>query len=102
VTRRCQDCGARFEAHADYHRLCWRCWRRRRDRELTAGGYDDGYSDGYRAGRPAAGTQPAARLDAELLRGLVQLCHPDRHPPERAELASRSTATLLNMLGEVS
>jgi hypothetical protein len=29
------------------------------------------------------------------LRDLIALCHPDRHPPERAELATRVTAFLI-------
>lgn len=33
-------------------------------------------------------------LDSLPLRDLVALCHPDRHPPERTELATRITVYL--------
>jgi hypothetical protein len=33
-------------------------------------------------------------LDAELLRDALALTHPDRHPPERADMATRVTAAL--------
>jgi len=34
-------------------------------------------------------------LTAELLADILKLCHPDRHPPERKELATRITQELL-------
>jgi hypothetical protein len=107
--RACSDCGDYFEAKADYHRLCWRCWRERENIKLEDAAYDRGYNrghengyrlghkDGLRDGRERAnGSRPA--LDAGLLRALVTLCHPDRHPPERFEMANRATASLLGLL----
>jgi len=63
----------------------------------TAAAYTRGYKDGYAAAtreRPANG----ARFTARQLRALVTLTHPDRHPPERFELANRATAALLGLL----
>jgi hypothetical protein len=80
--------------------LCWRCRRAAKDRELEGRVYDRGYTAGYWAGIADGERQAGARdrLDAGLLRDLVQLCHPDGHPPERAALANRTTTTLTELL----
>jgi hypothetical protein len=57
-------------------RLCWPCWR-----ELQA-----------QAKQPR--TVVVSPVDAALLRSQIALCHPDRHPPERADLCHRVTAAL--------
>ena len=57
-----------------------------------AAAYERGYATAIRE-RPAG-------LDAGWLRELVTLTHPDRHPPERAELANRATARLLDLLND--
>jgi hypothetical protein len=95
VTRACRRCGETFEAKGDWMKLCWQCWRRREDQRQ-----DRAYDAGYRAGLVDGGGQRHGhgRLDDELLRVLVTLCHPDRHPPERFELANRATATLLGLI----
>jgi hypothetical protein len=72
-------------------RLCWDCWREQKDQAV----YDRGYADGRRASHDQ---RNAHGLDSELLPALVTLCHPDRHPPERFELANRTTATLLRLM----
>jgi hypothetical protein len=59
-------------------------------RDAYALGYRDGYADGKRVSyRPV--------LDAMLLRQLIMLCHPDRHPPERAGMANAATAALIGL-----
>ena len=73
-------------------RLCWKCWRARADRDA----YSQGWRDGFRAGRD---TSPPM-LDLRLVRDLILLAHPDRHPPERFSLANQATARLLGMLDE--
>lgn len=97
MVRACTACGEQFESKGAWMRLCWRCWRRREDNKLEDAayhrGYLDGLGDGGRNGRAGRGG-----LDDDLVRQLVTLCHPDRHPPERFELANRATATLLGML----
>ncbi len=97
--RYCSVCGTRFDGE-DWQRLCWRCWRARRDREMGDLAYERGYSDGYVAGagdRARASFSPA--LDRDLIARAVRLCHPDRHPPERASEANAITARLLELRG---
>jgi hypothetical protein len=75
---------------------CWDCAERggaRQEhiqREGPAAAYKRGYVDGRRAAAP--------QLDRELVRELIQLVRPDPHRPERAVLANRVTAQLLEML----
>lgn len=96
MTGRCPECGAQFERRADWQRLCWECWRAKKDREVSATawerGYDAGFTDGLAAGRRGP------RESADFIRTAVLLCHPDRHPPERFEIANQITARLLEML----
>jgi hypothetical protein len=40
-------------------------------------------------------------LDERLLLAAVALCHPDRHPPERAAVANSVTSALLELLALV-
>ncbi len=113
----CTDCGREFEAKGARMKCCWKCWRQPEDRKLENRAYDQGYDDGRRDGIKLAqrayedGVREGARrqtqggstngrmeLDTDLLRDLVQLCHPDRHPPERAIVANRATATLIELL----
>jgi tRNA(Ile2) C34 agmatinyltransferase TiaS len=94
VQQACVECGRVFEAKGKWQLRCWTCWRsykESQEREGLDAAYNDGYRDGYRDGRRAL------VLSADLVRDLVQLCHPDRHPPERAELANRTTAALLDL-----
>lgn len=44
--------------------------------------------------------QSAKQLTESELEDLIQLCHPDRHPPERRALANRMTAHLLGLRRE--
>lgn len=75
-------------------KLCWPCWRARQDRKV------DEFEAGYRLGLKAAGSGGRGPLDVDLAREAIQLCHPDRHPPERFALANRVTAALLELLDE--
>jgi hypothetical protein len=90
VTRPCRRCGEPFESDRPHHRLCWRCFWELRDAGHFAGA--DGKSE-----RPA-NAAPALTLDPRLLRAAVSLTHPDRHPAERAEMATAVTAGLLDLL----
>jgi predicted nucleic acid-binding Zn-ribbon protein len=83
VTRKCRRCGDLFETDRQHHRLCWPCyWHERHAQER----------------RPPSKQQRSRSLDARLLRGAIALCHPDRHPPERAKTANAVTAALLDLL----
>lgn len=97
MIRACTECGDEFQARGDWQRLCWSCWQ---ERKLSRA-YDLGYSEGYAAGAGERGKAWGRSLALErgLLRDLVALCHPDRHPPERAALATRVTAALLEARG---
>ncbi len=102
MTRRCLTCGARFEARGAWQKKCWECWRRARAQDLYDDGYEAGYRNGLRAGLRASRSRPPAvgPPAPELLRAAVALCHPDRHPPERAPEANRVTAELIELLEE--
>jgi hypothetical protein len=113
---RCK-CGAEFDAQGAWQKLCWNCWRaqerdradrgdlgtlERRSRALLAEAYEAGrrrgYDEGYDAGaRENSGPARAGDVDPTLLRELIILCHPDRHPPERFDQANRITAQLVSM-----
>ena len=90
----CIDCGDTFAARGTWQTRCWRCWREQKDNER----YTEAWERGYRAGLQAA----PAGLDPGLVGDLIQLCHPDRHPVERAGLANRATAALLAVREQTS
>jgi hypothetical protein len=71
--RVCRRCSAGFYPARPGHRLCWDCWRLEHEKRQPSG----------------------PTLDEETLRGAVALCHPDRHPAERREAATRITSALL-------
>lgn len=60
-------------------------------------GYEDGVEFGYTAGLGDGRASLLGTSDPEFVRHLIQLCHPDRHPKERQQLANRVTARLLEM-----
>jgi len=71
IASTCIDCGARFRREYDqtWKVRCYACWKDRREV------------------RPAP--EPAAPIPPEMLRRLLQLCHPDRH----ANSVAANTAT---------
>jgi hypothetical protein len=78
------------------------------ERHPTAAAYEGGWHGGYRVGaRIVQNDEPArarvmyepSRRDVLPLRDLVKLCHPDLHPPERSELATRVTRLILDAMG---
>jgi hypothetical protein len=90
--RTCADCGTRFRAPNSSQRRCRRCFRALKERdeaEARQDAYDAAWDSGYRSGRLSA-------LNKELLRDLIQLCHPDRHSG-RVDLATRVTRQLLEL-----
>jgi hypothetical protein len=61
--------------------------------------YERGKREGYAEGHAAARTNgDGGQFNQEQLRAMVTLCHPDRHPPERFDLANRVTAKLLSLI----
>jgi hypothetical protein len=83
MSRRCRSCDQPFRPDGSWQRLCWPCWR-----ELQA-----------QAKRPRTILVPP--VDAGLLKSAIALCHPDRHPVERADLCTRVTSALLEALKAV-
>lgn len=80
MTRCCGDCGYPFHPLAGHHRWCRACWLGRND------------PSGYRPS-PSPGAVSAG-LDARAILEAIMLCHPDRHPVERREMATRVTQVL--------
>jgi predicted nucleic acid-binding Zn-ribbon protein len=98
MTRRCATCGDYFNATEKWQRRCWSCWRHKRDDQERQDAYDSGYLAGYAAAQRRATAHPTTpQLDSDLIRDLIALCHPDRHPNERAEQANRATARLIEL-----
>jgi hypothetical protein len=83
VSRRCHSCDEPFRPDGKWQRLCWPCWRRLRAEEK----------------KPR--TIVISPVDAQLLKLAISLVHPDKHPPERADLCCRVTAALVEALKAV-
>lgn len=73
----CDGCGAAFIPAKPFHRLCRSCSQAR---------FGSGPASPPRTG--------GVVLDIETARGALRLTHPDRHPPERQEQATRVTQAL--------
>jgi hypothetical protein len=103
VTRDWPSCGREFRAVLPGEgALCRVCWAERQgdiDLALADLAWEKGHELGYERGH--ADTLEAGLFSPEALRHLVELCHPDRHPPERLELANEVTAWLLELRGIV-
>jgi hypothetical protein len=54
-----------------------------------------------RCGAPLIATA-AGEVSAELLRAVIALTHPDRHPAERTRAANRVTQQLLELLNRTT
>lgn len=100
MTRHCRDCGAQFDGE-HWQRLCWGCWREHKDRGVREPEYQRDYQAGYAHGL-ADGQRDRPALDRDLISRAVRLCHPDRHPPERAAEANATTAALLELRSELA
>ena len=103
----CTDCGADFyrEPAETWKKRCLDCWK------LSKSGYktDDPqaaakwYRKGFEAGRDAALSEVrngSATIDAERVRQLLQLAHPDKHGG--SALATSVTAWLLEIRKKVT
>lgn len=90
----CQGCDRSFSPVLPSHRLCRVCWSEARgdiNMAFAELAWQKGHELGFARGRTEVleGT-----LGALPLRELIVLCHPDRHPPERAGIATEITAWL--------
>lgn len=95
MKKKCGVCNEWFEAKGSYQRKCLDCWKREKNEEVRRAGYQAGWNEGFRVGSKSKKNQ----LDEEFLMDLLRLCHPDRHPVERASLANRVSAQI-NFLRE--
>jgi hypothetical protein len=98
VTRRCDSCCATFDGER-WQKYCSTCWRERRRVDELAGEYHRGFLAGIAAAQRV--DRPQVLRD-DLLRRVIALCHPDRHPPERAAEANAITAELLELRAEAA
>ena len=91
MERYCVRCGEPFYAVEAWKRECFECWKARKNCEETA------REKIARLERELANVRhqaPAASaIPQDLLRSMIQLCHPDRHGGK--ESAQRVTAWLL-------
>jgi hypothetical protein len=95
--RTCRGCGTRFEGQR-WQRLCWRCWRERRDRDAQREAYQVGYLDGMLA--DAERTQRQT-IPPQLVERLIRFAHPDRNM-SRFEEANQLTRELLALRTELA
>jgi hypothetical protein len=89
IPRDCYKCGCTFRPalNADDRRLCRACqFKGSKDVDLAI--YEEAFQKGIALGRAEL---PVSVMD------LIQLCHPDRHPPERRDLANAVTMQLNEM-----
>lgn len=94
--RKCTQCAGRFEGEK-WQRLCWACWREHKDAEERRSEYKRGWNDGH-----AAAIRRQPQIEDDVLRDVISLCHPDRHPVERFVLANATTARLLELRAELA
>lgn len=89
----CPRCGCGFWADEPWKRICLDCWLeerypgRRQKRQQTRSEGED-FSRNSNANR-------AGSIPDEMLRRLIQLCHPDKHGG--SEAATKATTFLLQL-----
>lgn len=68
-------------------------------RQAKRNAYDDGFAEGQRKAAAFFEKQQLGELDDQMLKDLIQLCHPDRHPEStgRWPLANKVVGKLLDM-----
>lgn len=104
----CCDCGNEFRREPDekWKKRCFSCWKASKKAERDPHDGDEclrWYRKGYAAGLEAAEAQRTpepAMLDAERVRQLIRLCHPDLH--HGSDLAQRTTQWLLDLRRRVA
>lgn len=104
----CIDCGADFyrDPAETWKKRCLGCWKASKAVHRPAGEEEATrwYRRGFEAGRAAAMAEVSpsgeASIDADRLRQLIRLCHPDLH--NGSELATNVTAWLLDLRKRVT
>jgi hypothetical protein len=82
------------DGHTTICKVCLKAAEKRRRNAWKEPTTYERYREGFDAGARAA-LKRLACLDADALKAAAALTHPDRHPSEREEEASRVTALLL-------
>lgn len=98
--RRCDRCSRNFSPLLENMRWCRVCFHERAgdyDMALAEIAWEQGFNRGLEQSRlesDSSSEQIERSLGAIPIGDLIKLCHPDRHPTERQELANRITAWL--------
>lgn len=99
-TERCSDCARPFLKSEPSMRRCRLCSALRAD-DLEGALAEKAWQEGFRLGYERAQQQntrdPGVVLALPLLEDAIKLCHPDRHPEERFQLANSLTAELIRL-----
>jgi hypothetical protein len=97
LERRQCACGRWFVAVYDWVKDCRVCFHEKGghyDLAVAELAWERGYLLGLERARDRNGADVEAALGELPIHELLTLCHPDRHPPERFELANQITAWL--------
>ncbi len=90
MIRSCRRCSTRFVPIADWAHYCKPCGRKRRQ---ILDAFDEGVRLLPSGINDSDDEQPVDAIPPDMLRRLVQLCHPDRHGNSQA--AQNATQWLL-------
>ena len=95
--RACERCGQLFSPQYQYAKLCYPCWKRRKDAELLLDSAEREIDHLRRIlaeteRRASVGAAPEP-IPADLLKVMLLLCHPDRHGNSAA--STKATTWLL-------
>lgn len=75
----CDECGVLFKSPREWSTICKACWKQ---------------SQGFSAGTKPNQSTAAPSIPSEMLKRLIQLCHPDKHSASEASM--KATQWLLD------
>ena len=73
----CEECGVDFRSPREWSTLCKKCWK-------ESQGFTSQKRQSYT--QTQSGPSSAPFIPSEMLRRLIQLCHPDKHSGSEASL----------------
>ena len=90
----CQTCGTFFEQDEPWKKICFSCWKKSPRGKEKAKEFRQQYKPNE--------IREAIRYekvfpDKEMLKRLIQLCHPDKH--NNSEASGKATSWLLSIKG---
>jgi len=73
----CEECGVEFKSPREWSTICKKCWKE-----------SQGFTRDKRQSYTQSQSKPSADpfIPSEMLRRLIQLCHPDKHAGSEASL----------------